>query len=327
MFSKQSESLLLNDQMNKVYKALVPIGLGGLGLGALTRAFTGVRDGSFAFGNTNNNLKLLASNDPYLSSVRDVITLPRNSDGVKSVALNAKTRKEVDKEEERNKEGEFINFSNLASPVKTFFRGSANPTGNESFLDIPAALPLGFFAGVTSMGIGGKLMDSRIKNTAKNKLKQEQEKVKREFEAALIYEQEEAARRNKKASEECELVQAVDVLYSAMSRFECLEKTAGIEMLGITGVGLLSLLAAHKGYHKQYKTTKEDIERKEKEKMLGLNTNYDDILKNLASKNLAQLPNAGVSMHKTPAIGASLIKDAALKKKNALKRNVSGFLT
>ena len=257
--------------MKKVYQALVPLGLGAAGIGAMTRAFTGARDGSLAFGDIQQNLKLLAANDPYLSSVSDSIVLP------------CKQKKEKEKEAST-----MIDFSNLSSPLTTFFRGSSRPTGNERATDIPAWAPLAAITATAGVLSGSRLMDKRLKNVASNKLKKEKDRVRQEFEAALIYEQEEAAKRNKKASEQCDLVQAVDEFYSAAARFENLDKIAGIETAGISLIGLLSLLSGAYGAHKQYKKTKGSIQQSEKEKLLGLNTDYDTIMRNMGAKNIGQ---------------------------------------
>jgi hypothetical protein len=141
-----------------------------------------------------------------------------------------------------------------------------------------------------------------MRNKADNKIKQEKEEAKREFEAALIYEQMEAARRNKKASEEGELVQAVDALYSAAARYENIVKTAGLEKSVIGVAGLLALLAGHSGFTGGYARKQEEIKQKEKEKMLGHSPDIPNVLKNLEAKNVAQAPVA-LSMNKSPGFG------------------------
>jgi hypothetical protein len=312
------DSLLWNDQMKQVYKAMAPIGLAGLGIGGLARAFTGARDGSLAFGDIRQNLKLLANDSDYLRSVTDSITIPRKADRNKTISLNSRLRRELDKEDEFKKESEqkeaAIDFGNLLNPVKTYFRGSSRPTGNESLSDIPAAYPLGLMALYSGISGGRALMDARLKRVSDNKVKKEKEQAKRDFEAALIYEQEEANRRNKKASDQCDLVQAVDALYSAAERYDSYAKTAGVEK-GLIGIGgLLAILAGGAGVRGGYSKTKSEIEQKEKEKMLGLNANYDEIIRNLGAKNIGQnVPS--VSRFTSPGIGTELVKHSNVKKK------------
>ena len=280
----KNDSLLWNDQMRKVYAALLPITLGAVGVGAATRAFSGVRDGSFAFGNVRQNLDLLADGSPYLNTVGDSISLPSKQ----------KQPKAKKTEEEAEKGAEFklaiINLDNLANPIKTFFRGSANPTGSESAYDIPAAMPLSILAGLGGLSAGSEMMGARMKVRANNKIKEERERVKREFEAALIYEQEEAARRNKKASEQCDLVQAIDELYTAAARYDALHKTASLDKTMIGLAGLFALFAGRYGYQSAYAATSDKIKQKEKEKLLGLDPGYDNTLKNLQSENVGKNP-------------------------------------
>ena len=299
--------------MRKVYAVLAPLGLGSVALGATSRAFTGVRDGSFAFGDIKQNLKLLADENDYLKSVSDTVVLPRKGEQPKSINMDKKLRKELEKEEESTTKQAYIDVENVKHPFTTFFRGSANPTGKENAADIPALAPLALLTFGTSFPVGNKLMSMKLKRVADNKVKKQKEQAKREFDAALIYEQEASLKRNKKASEECELVQAVDAFYEAANRYETLTKTAGWETSALTLAGFLTLLGGGFGLNSGYKSRRNEVEKKEKEKMLGLNADYEEILRNLEAKNLQQTP-LNVGKFKTHGIHTSLVKESALKK-------------
>ncbi|MCL2153938.1 MAG: hypothetical protein FWH57_13490 [Oscillospiraceae bacterium] len=302
--------------MRKVYPIMGLAALGGLGIGAVGKALTGVRDGSLAFGDTTDNLKLLADDNEYLRAVanRNVV-LPRKKkkDEAQLKPVAVSDSNDAASPKAASEKAALVSMRNLGSPMTTFFRGSARPTGNETLADIPAASPLIAAAGFGGVATGLSLMRSRMKNQAKRKLSEERQKAKREFEAALIYEQEQARNRSKSAEERSELIDAVDDLFSAVDRYESLVKTAGLEKYVITAGGLLALLAGYHGFTKGYGSSQKAITRKAKEKLIGANTSYEDILKNIEARSVAD-SDLQVGEVEAPSFGSSYAKGATISK-------------
>jgi len=301
--------------MRKVYKAAIPAALGGAALGGMWRVFTGARDGSFGVGNASDNLRLLTAKNDYLDSLVTPVQLPKRSRSTPKLKALTEALDEGDEKDEKKKEKvASFNFDNVRNPFTTFFRGSARPTGKESLGDIPAAFPLLLGSSFAGLSIGGAVMGKRLKNKASNKLKEERDKAKREFEAALVYEQEQAYNRGKRACEESDLVAAVDEFLTAASRCESLEKTAGWEKPAIGLTGLLLLLSGYHGFQRGYGRTSGDIMRREKEKLTGANHSYEDVLKNMESMNIDST-DLGLSRHRAPTISTRYVDEELKPKK------------
>jgi len=305
------EPYFWNDQMKQVWPWVAKFGLGGLALGAGFRAYGGLRDNSLAFGNTQKNLLALADRDDYLSQVNSRIQIPRKRRPNETVEADQELKDELVRDRRsRSKaanadEQNYANwiwdeFKSFSRPLKTFFRGSPNPTGQEKPWEIPATYALTPLAGLAGLQLGRQWMDGKINRVADAKVTRERDRARREFEMALIHEQEAAARRNKRAEETSELIQAIDEFYAAYDRYEAFEKNAmtfagtgtaaPIAKTIITGTGILAALAGWNAFNNSYRDTRKNIEHDEKEKMLGLNTTYDDIYRDMGAANIEALP-------------------------------------
>lgn len=301
-----NESLLLNEQMRKVYGGMIPFGLAGFVLGAGSKAFSSMRDGSLAHGKTDDSLKLLKDKNTYLDSVHNQqVSLPTErrkkkeiikdytlGDDVKSLVksiLNADTRKKASAPVNK-KAVDLVNWDNVFNVGNFIFRGSGNPDGTERLSDIPAAAMFIPAAGAIGAVAGSKLMGMRLENKAKHKLYEEQLKARKAFEDALVYEQETAKKLSKKASACPELIEAVDDFLSATERYDSMTKLAGkppgLEGPVITLAGILTMLAGYHGLTSGYNRRKKEIQAEEKEKLLGANNSYDNVMKNLEVQSI-----------------------------------------
>jgi hypothetical protein len=336
------DTALNNPQMRKAYLAALGIGAGGILLGGGARAYTALRDQSPAFGDINHNLRLLAAEDPYLADAGGTVVLPKKKDKKDKAEREVL---ELDNAFDSNKvasqlsdaikstfnfTGDFLtgranDARDLSKPVSVLGRGSVSPSadGSEKAVDIPMTYALGFPALLAGAGIGHTLVDAKIKRVADDKVKAERDKAKREFEAALMYEQDAAAKsRRKSASEESDLVNAVDEFYSACARYSHYEKQAANPpaqkgkspaedwsmakiLMALVLAG--STTAAWGMMRNSYGNTRKAIEQEEKEKLLGLKTDYSGVYKDLTSKHLND-QDMTVRTRRAPKINEQLIR-------------------
>jgi hypothetical protein len=324
------DSLLWNPQMRKAYKAAIGLGLGGLALGSSSRAYTALRDNSLAIGDIQDNLRLLADDDPYLANAGGAVILPKKKD---KKTTDKRVPLELDSKFANQKlaggglmdwakgwyDSTSKNLDELTSPLTTICRGSTNPSsdGRESVWNIPATYAMGLPALFAGTSIGHDLVDKRLKRVADDKVKAERAKAKREFEAALVYEQESSRNaRRKWAEEQCDLVNAVDEFYSACTKYSHYEKQATDPdpaanwslikiLLALTATG--STMAGYGMFQNAYNQTKKQIEQSEKEKLLGLNSDYAGVYGDLTARHIDD-SNSAVKRGPAPKITDRLVK-------------------
>jgi len=304
---------LLTPQALRAALAISAIGAGSFGLGSLARAATAKRDNSLAFGDTNLGLQRIVNNDDYLSSVNRNINLPRKQRPGKRIEVDdllSASLKQADFWEDLN-----ANFEALKNPLTFALTGSSNPTGNESVFRSPAFWGGASVASLAGLASGRNLTDKRIKRIAGDNVRRKRDNARREFEAALIYEQDAAARRNKRASEGTALEKALDNIYSAFDRVELVEKTlqkkasgnANIvgPLIGATTVGA-SLIAYH-NFMRAFENARRKVEQNEKERMLGVDQSFEDLYRDISARHIeGAIPR--VSKFPAPTVGTELVR-------------------